>query len=79
MSHSSHTPVTFTREEARQIREALGTPAAKMSCPRCGGTLELQGPMAGGGTTVPMYQVRCSPCHRSAIINESPGSQRPAD
>jgi hypothetical protein len=79
MSHFSKTPVTFTRDEARKIRELLGTPDARIACPRCNETLELKGPIAGDGKLSPIYQVSCTPCHRSAIITETPGSRRPAE
>ena len=70
MSDFRHTPVTFTREEARRIREQLDTHDAGVSCPRCDAALEIQGPM---------FQVRCSPCNRSAIITETPGTRRSAE
>jgi hypothetical protein len=78
MSASNHTPVTFSREEAQQIRDLMGTPHARVSCPLCGEKLELQGPIAGDGTMGPIFQVSCRPCHRSAIITEAPGTRRPA-
>jgi hypothetical protein len=30
------TPVPFSREETAGIREAIATPGAEISCPRCG-------------------------------------------
>ena len=79
MSHFSHTPVTFTREEARQIRELISTPNARVKCPRCGEEMELKGPIAVQGKLGPMFQVSCSPCHRSAIITESTGTRGPVE
>ncbi len=79
MSDFRHTPVTFTREEARRIREQLDTHDAGVSCPRCDAALEIQGPIAGGGTMGPMFQVRCAPCNRSAIITETRGTRRSAE
>ena len=46
---------------------------------RCDAALEIQGPIAGGGTMGPMFQVRCAPCNRSAIITETPGTRRSAE
>jgi hypothetical protein len=79
MSHSRQTPVTFTREETRQIRDLMGTSNARILCPRCAEKLEVEGPIAGEGTLGPMFQVGCRPCHRSAIITETPGARRPAE
>jgi hypothetical protein len=35
------TPIPFSHEEAASIREAIATPGADVSCPRCQGFLTL--------------------------------------
>ncbi len=45
------TPVTFSREEVREIREILGKDLP-LQCPHCGSGLQVRGPVAGGGTQV---------------------------
>ena len=77
MSEPSDTPVTFSREEVRQIRDLMATPRARVACPLCGETLLLVGPLADVGSQGPLYEVTCRPCHRSAIITEAPGLRRP--
>lgn len=79
MSLSGNTPVTFTRDEARRIREMMGTRHEPVLCPRCGVKLVLVGPIAGDGSMGPMFEVTCRPCHRSAIVTETPGTRGSAD
>jgi predicted RNA-binding Zn-ribbon protein involved in translation (DUF1610 family) len=66
-----HTPVVFSREEVREIREALET-GAEASCPHCGRALIVHGPVARGGTQGPVWRVRCEECRRVASITEVP-------
>jgi hypothetical protein len=70
-----HTPAVFSREEVHGIREALGT-GAKAQCPHCRSALVVHGPVAGGGTQGPVWQVRCEGCRRVAMIREVSGSRR---
>ena len=77
MSQSGNTPVTFSSEEVRLIRDMMGTPRARVACPLCGETLMLVGPITSEGTVGPTLEVTCRPCHRSAIITEAPGPRRP--
>ncbi len=67
MRRDSITPVTFSREELRTIRESVtgeGTPG----CPLCGGPLIVVGP-AGGDDGPTVWQVTCKPCRRAALIS----------
>ena len=77
MSEPSDTPVTFSREEVRQIRRLICTPRAQVGCPLCGKTLLLVGPIKSEGTVGATYEVTCRPCHRSAIITDAPWLRGP--
>ncbi len=69
-TRDSITPVTFSREEIRLIREEVGTPQGTSVCPRCGGKLQVIGP-EGGGTLPTVWHVECLPCRRAAFISGS--------
>ncbi len=77
MSRPRETPVTFTHEEARKIRESMGRTLTHVDCPRCGNVLTIGDPMAREGSMGKSFEVRCEPCHRAAIITEVPGTRRP--
>ena len=77
MSESRNTPVMFSREEARLIRDMMGTQGSQVACPCCGESLTVEGPVAGGGSQGSVFEVKCDPCHRIAIITEAPGHRRP--
>jgi len=64
----SPTPVTFSREELRVIRESFGKGKTLAVCPLCGGLLKVVGP-AGGGMELTVWQVECEPCRRVALIS----------
>ena len=66
------TPVTFTREEARVIRHAMGRSMARVDCPCCGSVLFISDPIDRGGSVGASYEVSCGPCHRFAVITEVP-------
>jgi len=74
MSDSRETPVTFSREEIRRIRELMSTPRAQVVCPLCEATLMLVGPIEADGKVGTTFEVNCRPCHRSAIITDVPGT-----
>jgi hypothetical protein len=59
MSESPDTPVTFSRDEIRQIRELMSTPRARVVCPLCEATLMLTGPIEVHGKTGPTFEVTC--------------------
>lgn len=71
------TPVTFTREHARQIREAMGKSRTGVACPQCGEMLTVSEPVSREGSLGVSFEVRCEPCQRVAIITEVPGTRRP--
>ncbi len=76
MREDSGTPVTFSPEEAREIRRTLGTPDKAPVCPRCGAELDVDGPIPSVGSEGPHFHVTCGPCRRTAFITEVPGSRR---
>ena len=76
MSRPRETPVTFTREDAKKIREALGKSHAGAVCPQCGEPLTISEPVTSEGSLGVSFEVRCEPCHRVAIISEVPGTRR---
>lgn len=64
------TPVTFSPEEADQIRQMFKTPGMKrFACPHCGGDLHSGMPMVGGSMAL-VWELRCGSCHRSLIFSE---------
>ena len=71
------TPVTFTRQEAREIREAMGGSLTRVDCPCCGNVLIISDPINREGSVGATFEVRCEPCHRVAVITEVPGTRRP--
>jgi hypothetical protein len=64
----SITPVTFSREELRVIRESFGKGKTPPVCPLCGGLLKVVGP-AGGDEGPTVWQVECERCRRAAFIS----------
>jgi hypothetical protein len=64
----SITPVTFSREEIRTIRESFAGGGQPPLCPLCGGLLKVVGP-AGGDEGPTVWQVECEPCRRAAFIS----------
>ncbi len=64
----SMTPVTFSREELRTIRESFGSGGTPPVCPVCGGLLKVVGP-AGGDKGPTVWQIECEPCRRAAFIS----------
>ena len=63
------TPVTFSREEVRELREILGKDLP-LRCPHCDSSLKVRGPVAGGGTVGPVWHAGCDACHRGAFVAE---------
>ncbi len=78
MSDTRNTPVTYSREEALQIRTIVGDASKALVCPLCGGELKIGHPIAGGGTVNPVWEVRCVVCHRSAYATEIAEQYRPS-
>jgi hypothetical protein len=64
----SITPVTFSREELRVIRQSFGRGGTPPVCPICGGLLKVDGP-AVGGMEPTVWQIECKPCRRAAFIS----------
>ena len=71
------TPVTYSREEATQVRDVMKSEDLPLICPRCGGELAIGDPVAGGGTIHPVWEIRCLGCHRSAYVTEVSDRRRP--
>ena len=78
MSQSRDTPVTYSREEAVQIRSIVGDASVPLVCPRCSGQLRIGYPIAAGGTVHPVWEVRCQKCHRAAYATEVAEGHRPS-
>jgi ribosomal protein S27E len=74
---SRNTPMTFSREEIRQIRSLMNTPDARVACPLCGETLVIVGPIVCDNSLGPTLEVMCEPCHRTTIVTDSPGAHGP--
>ncbi len=79
MSDQRNTPMTFSRDEMRLIRDMMATPRARLACPLCGETLLLIGPIIGDGTWGRMFEVTCKPCSRTSVITEAAGTSRPEE
>jgi hypothetical protein len=73
---SRETPVTFSREEAEEVRRVAATRDEPLVCPRCGADLVL-GEAQGGDTMHPVWEIRCPPCLRSAYVTELAKERRP--
>ena len=69
------TPVTFTVQEAREIRAAMGKSLIRVNCPRCGNMLTISNPIDRGGSVGASFEVCCEPCHRIAVVTEVPGTR----
>lgn len=63
----------FSPEEAWRIRKMIVTPGAKLTCPRCGGDLTSEMPLAGGHSIAAVWEFRCDACHRSLVARDLPG------
>lgn len=84
MPQQSTSPVTFSPEESREIRERLSSREESPLCPRCGSTLRVDcvevrkriklipftSVVTVAGTR---WHAWCQPCHRAAVLNELPG------
>jgi hypothetical protein len=62
----------FSAEEAVQIQRMIVTPGAQLRCPRCGGELTSEMPMAGGHSIAAVWEFRCEACRRSLIARDLP-------
>ncbi len=63
----------FSAEEALLIREMIVTPGARIRCPRCGGELTSEMPLAGGHSIAAVWEFRCDACRRSLVARDLPG------
>jgi hypothetical protein len=68
--------VSFSRDQARKIREQLGADGPPVACPICGEPLEVEGPIASGGTLSAIVHVTCVPCRHTAVITEAGGTRQ---
>jgi len=69
------TPVTFSRVESDEIRRLVTTADEPLVCPRCGADLLVR--MPEGRTARAIWEIRCTPCHRSAFVTEVAEGRRP--
>lgn len=75
-SRGRDTPVTFSPDEAAKIRELFASFTNPLPCPRCGKSLQVGSPIAGGGTVAMIWEIRCHACSRSLILEEFPKPPR---
>ena len=71
MTKESRPSESFSRDETAAIRRILSTRNAAPVCPRCGGALELEGPVAGGGSVGFVWRVECPTCDLTAFVAEN--------
>lgn len=76
MIDDHQTPVTYSKDEARQIREAVNDRTKPLVCPRCGLALGVSPPVAGGGTVETVWELRCDDCRRSLLVTAPPPGRR---
>ncbi|UCD24545.1 MAG: hypothetical protein JSW51_01100 [Gemmatimonadota bacterium] len=69
MAEDSFTPVTYSPEERNKIRAQIDSGTKQLSCPRCEGKLEVEGPITVPTATRPYYRVSCKPCRRMAFLS----------
>ena len=69
------TPVTFSRKEGEEIRRVAATDDEPLICPRCGAELSVREPE--GRSDRKIWEIRCTPCHRSAFLTEVAEVRRP--
>jgi predicted nucleic-acid-binding Zn-ribbon protein len=55
----------------KQIRQMLSTDDEPPLCPRCGGELQLKGPVAGGGSIGFVWRAECPKCDLTNFVAES--------
>lgn len=62
----------FSPAEVAHIRRQIVTPGRDLTCPRCGGSLETDLPLAGGGSMALVWEVTCGRCQRSVVVRDLP-------
>lgn len=71
MTDEANESRSFTREEMKAIRSMLGADDVPQLCPRCNTGLQLQGPVAGGGSIGFVWRAACPKCDVTAFVAES--------
>ena len=71
MTEEAPDTASFTRDEMKQIRHMLSTDDVPQVCPRCGGQLQLKGPVAGGGSIGFVWRAACTNCALTNFVAES--------
>jgi len=69
------TPVTFSRTESDEIRRLAMAADEPLVCPRCGADLLVREPAGRSARTI--WEIRCTPCHRSTFVTEVAEGRRP--
>lgn len=62
---------SFSRDETKLIRDMLGTGDIPQNCPRCDNKLQIQGPVAGGGSIGFVWRAECHTCELATFVAES--------
>ncbi len=70
------TPVTFSRDEIRRIRQLITELDQPLLCPRCGSALTVGKPV-GDGAVHTIWAVRCNACRRTVHVADLPRDRWP--
>ena len=71
-SKSRPSPIPYSPDDAKRIRQMIATPGAKIVCPQCDEELTMGLPIAGGGTIELVWDVHCPSCGRSLVVRDLP-------
>ena len=69
MSGFEKTPVSYSREELKQIREMLANELS-VRCPNCGAELQSGGVYDARDSQQDVWALVCDPCNRMAILRD---------
>ncbi len=69
MSRTDRTPVSFSRDELKQIRSMLAK-KTEVKCPNCGNVLESGGVFDTRDSHEDVWALVCTPCNRMAILRD---------
>ncbi len=71
MTEEDRKSQSFSRDETKLIRDMLGPDDVPQLCPRCDNKLQLQGPVAGGGSIGFVWRAECPTCDLTTFVAES--------
>lgn len=70
MSEAEDTPVTFSHEEMGSIKSLMEQHVRPVPCPRCGDAMWVSDPIDGLRDNARVFQLRCKPCHCTAVMRD---------